>query len=588
MVMVLNRSVRRFLVFLLLAVWAAVSLTACNPQNFKTQAARVTQLIARTGSGPKTFNYAMNDSSPNVFPFIAEGMIGTNAKGDLEPALIESWKVSDDKLRVTLTLRDELKWSDGQPITVDDILFTFQEVFFNPKIPTNARSGFEIGDKRELPKLKQVSDRAVEFTLPEPFSPILRSFAQSTILPAHALRKSVKDLDEKGNPKFVSTSQVVVNGPYRMTSFVPSQRLIYERNPYYWRKDEQGNQLPYIPRIVWQIVDNSDTALVQFRSGGLDLVSIGPASFQLLKRGDKRGNYTIYNGGPDSGTSFIAFNLNKGKRNGKPLIDPSKSRWFNTKEFRQAVAYGIDRTKMINNTFRGLAQPQDSPVAVQSPYYLSREQGLKHYDYNPEKAKQLLKSAGFKYNDRGELLDSDNKRVRFTLNGNSGSRVVEGLLSQVKQDLAKIGIQVDTQIVEFGTIVERISNTLDFETVFLGFGNDVEPNSIANLWQPEGASHIFNQAPQAGQAPVEGRVVADWEAEIGRLFTQGAREYDDAKRKELYGKMQQIAQEQVPMIHLANGLGLAAVKNNIKGVELSMLSYETVLWNAGRLKVVDD
>ncbi len=595
MLTVLKRSVRQFWVLVFLAFWAATSLTACNPQNYKTQAAQVMQLIARTGSGPKTFNYAMNDSSPNIFGFTYEGILGTNAKGDLEPGLAESWKVSDDKLRVTLTLREGLKWSDGEPLTVEDVLFTFQEVFFNPKIPTNARSAFEIGDNRALPTLKKISDRQVEFTLPEPFSPILRSIGQSTLLPAHALRQSVKELDEKGNPKFVSTwrigtdpNKVIVNGPYRITSFVPSQRVIYERNPYYWRKDEQGKQLPYIERIVWQIVENSDTALVQFRSGGLDLLNIGPSSFQLLKREDKRGKFTIYNGGPDAGTTFIAFNLNRGKRDGKPLIDPSKSRWFNTKEFRQAVAYGIDRNKMINNTFRGLAAPQDSPVAVQSPYYLSPKEGLKIYDYNPEKAKQLLKSAGFKYSDRGELLDSENKRVRFTLSGNSGSRVVEGLLSQIRQDLAKIGIQVDSQIIDFGTIVEKTSNTLDFECVFLGFGNDVEPNSVANLWQPEGASHLFNQVPQQGQAPVEGRVVADWEAEIGRIFTQAAREYDDAKRKALYAKMQQIAQEQVPMIHLVNGLGLSAIRNNVKGVELSTLNYELSLWNAGRLKVVND
>jgi peptide/nickel transport system substrate-binding protein len=591
MVTVLNRSVRRFWVFLLLSVWAAVSLTACNPQNFKTQAAQVTQLIARTPSGPKTFNYAMNDSSPNIFSFTVDAMIGTNAKGDLEPGLIESWKVSDDKLRVTLKLREGMKWSDGQPITIDDVMFTFQEVLLNPKIPTTARSIFEIGDKREVPMLRKVSDREVEFTLPEPFSPILRAFSQSTLLPAHALRKYVNELDEKGNPKFVSTwridsdpTQVVSNGPYRITSFIPSQRVIFERNPYYWRKDDQGN----IQRIVWQIVENSDTALVQFRSGGLDVLNIGPASFQLLKRGDRRGNYTIYNGGPDAGTGFIAFNLNKGKRNGKPLIDPSKSRWFNTKEFRQAIAYGIDRTKMINNIFRGLAEPQDSLVAVQSPYYLSRKEGLKYYDYNPEKARELLKSAGFKYNDRSELLDSDNKRVRFTLNGPAGGRTGEQILSQIKQDLAKIGIQVDTQQIDFGTIVEKTSNTLDFECIYLGFGNDVEPNSVANLWQPDGTSHLFNQKPQPGQAPVEGRVIADWEAEIGQLFTQAAREYDDAKRKQLYAKVQQIAQEQVPMIHLVNSLGLSAIKNNIQGIDLSMLNYEYALWNVGRLKIVGD
>lgn len=588
-----NQGWRRFLGLVFLAFWIAVSLTACNPQNYKTQAAQVMQLVARTGSGPKTFNFAMNDSSPNIFGFTFEGLMGTNAKGDLEPALAESWKVSDDKLRVTITLRDGLKWSDGQPLTVDDVMFSFQEVYFNPKVPTLVRSSFEIGDSRALPTIKKVGDRQVEFTLPEPFSPILRSIAAGVVLPAHMLRKTVNEIDANGVPKFVSTwrigtdpNQVVVNGPYRITSFVPSQRVIYERNPYYWRKDAQGNQLPYIERIVWQIVENADTALMQFRSGGLDLIDIGPASFQLLKREDKRGKFTIHNGGPEAGTSFIAFNLNKGRRKGKPLIDPNKSRWFNTKEFRQAVAYGIDRRTMITNIYRGLATPQNSPVALQSPYYL--KEGLKSYDYNPEKAKELLKSAGFQYNAQGQLLDSKGNRVRFTLNGNSGSRIVEGILAQIKQDLSKIGMQVDTQIIDFGTLVERITNTLDFECVFLGFGNDVEPNSVANLWQPDGASHLMNQKPQPGQAPIEGREIADWEAEIGRIFTQAAREYDESKRKALYSRFQQIAQEQLPLIHLINPLALSAVRNTVQGVELSTLYYEQSLWNIYGLKVIDD
>jgi peptide/nickel transport system substrate-binding protein len=595
MLKVFNRSWRRFLGLAFVVGWAVAALTACNPQSFKTQAAQVTQVVARIGTNPKTFNFALNESSPNVFALTYEGLIGTSGKGELQPGLAESWKVSDDKLKVTLTLRDGLKWSDGQPLTIEDVLFTYNEIYFNPKIPTNVRSVFEIGDKRELPKVAKVGDRQIEFTLPEPFSPILRSIGSGVVLPAHALRESVTTLNEKGTPKFVTTwrvdsdpQKVVVSGPYRLAAYVPSQRVVYERNPYYWRKDDKGQQLPYVPRVVVQIVENPDTALMQFRSNGLDMLDIGPSSFQLLKREVKRGKFTIFNGGPDAGTSFLAFNLNKGKRNGKPLIDPIKSRWFNTKEFRQAIAYALDRNKLINNTYRGLAAPQDSPIAVQSPYFRSRQDGLKYYDYNPEKAKELLKSVGFKYNEQGQLLDSEGNRVRFTLNGNTGSRVVESVLAQARQDLAKIGIQLDAQQIDFGTLVERISNTLDFECIFLGFGNDVEPNSVANLWQPDGSSHLYNQKPQPGQAPIEGREIPEWDAEIGRIFTQAAQEYDESKRKALYARFQQVVQEQVPMIHLVNALTLSAVRDQIQGVEISPLYYDQSLWNVGRMQVITD
>ncbi len=172
------------------------------------------------------------------------------------------------------------------------------------------------------------------------------------------------------------------------------------------------------------------------------------------------------------------------------------------------------------------------------------------------------------------------------MNGNSGSRTVEALLSQIKGDLSKIGIQVDAQIIDFGTLVEKITNSLDFDCVFLGFGNDVEPNSVANLWQPDGESHLFNQKPLTGS--IEGRVVADWEAEIGSIFTQAAREYDEAKRKALYVRMQQIAQEKLPLIHLVNSLAFSAVRNTVKGVELSPLNYEQTMWNVAKMQVIED
>ena len=136
--------------------------------------------------------------------------------------------------------------------------------------------------------------------------------------------------------------------------------------------------------------------------------------------------------GPATGTSFVFFNLNKGKRNGKPLVDPIKSKWFNNKEFRQAVAYAIDRQTMINNTFQGLGQTQNSPISVQSPYYLPPEKGLKVYDYNLDKARELLKKAGFKYNSQGQLLDSEGNRVRFTLLTNSGNKIREAMGAQIK------------------------------------------------------------------------------------------------------------------------------------------------------------
>jgi len=588
--MLMFPSVKRWLVRLL-TVAIAIALYGCNPNDFKSSAAQVTQLVDTIVGEPKTFNYALSNESPNVFPLIYEGLITENGvTAEIEPALAEKWQISEDKKQIVFTLRQGLKWSDGEPLTADDVVFSFNDIYLNPDIPTSTRDGLQIGESKALPKVRKISDRQVEFVVPEPFAPLLRSAGGTPILPKHILAKTITTKDGEGKPQFLSTwgtdtdpKKVISNGPYKLDAYNTSQRVVFRRNPYYWRKDKQGNPQPYIERVVWQLVENVDTALLQFRSGGLDILEIGPRTFRLLKREEKRGSFTIYNGGPSSGTTFISFNLNKGKRNGKSLVNSIKSRWFNTVEFRQAVAYGIDRQAMINNIFQGVGEPQNSPITVQSPYYLSRAEGLRAYDYNPQKAKELLQQAGFKYNNKGELSDAEGNRVRFTLTaGTGGTGFIQ---AQIKQDLSKIGMRVDIQNVAFNSLVDKLDNTLDWDCVFIGFTGGVEPNSAANLWLPDGSSHMFNQKPQAGQTPVEGREIAPWEAKIGRLYVQGAKEVDEAKRKAIYAETQRLSQEYLPFIHLVNPIGLLAVRNRIQNIKYS--AYGDPIWNIYELKDVE-
>ncbi|MEH2373464.1 ABC transporter substrate-binding protein [Nostoc sp.] len=586
-------AIKHFWLPIILTSATALTLTACNPGNFKSAAAQVPQLVVSILSDPKTFNYPLSQESPNIFGLTYEGLTNQNPiTGKIEPNLAESWQISDDKLKIVFTLRDNLKWSDGQPLTVDDVVFTYNDIYLNEAIPTDVRDTLKIGEKGKFPTVRKVDNRRVEFIVPEPFAPFLSSATANAILPAHALEKSVKTKDNEGKPQFLTKwgvdtppDQLIVNGAYKLERYDTSQRIIFRRNPYYWRKDAQGNPQPYIERIVWQIVESTDTSLLQFRSGGLDNVGVSPEYFSLLKAQEKQGNFKIYNGGPNSSVTFLFFNLNQGKREGKPLVEPVKSRWFNNLEFRQAVAYAIDRQTMINNTFRGLGILQNSPLAVQSPYYLSPKEGLKVYDYNLEKAKQLLKKAGFKYNEQGQLIDAQGNRVRFTLLTNAGNKIREAMGSQIKQDLSKIGMQVDFTPLAWNTYTDKISNTLDFDTGLIGFGAGLEPNDSANLWSPQGGSHLFNQKPQAGQKPIQGWEVAPWERQIGELYIKGARELDEAKRKEIYAQTQQLCQEYLPFVHLVNVYSLSAVRNRFEGIRFSALGG--AFWNIHEIKVID-
>ncbi|MEO3704394.1 ABC transporter substrate-binding protein [Trichormus azollae] len=581
---------RRFFLLISLLSFTALTISACNPTKLKTSTAQVAQLVTSILSDPKTFNYALNSDANNIFGYTYEGLLNQNPiTGKLEPNLAESWEVSEDKLKITFTLRNNLKWSDGQPLTSDDVVFTYNDIYLNEAIPTDVRDILRVGKDGKFPSIKKIDKRRVEFTIPEPFRPFLQNTGLP-ILPAHALRESLETKDQDGKPKFLTTwgidtppEQIIVNGAFKLERYDTSQRVIFRRNPYYWRKDAQGKPQPYIERIVWQIVESTDTSLLQFRSGGLDAVGVAPDYFSLLKVQEKQGNFQIYNGGPSTSTSFMLFNLNQGKRNGKPLIDPIKSRWFNNVDFRQAVAYAIDRQTMIDNTFRGLGKPQNSPISVQSPYYLSPEVGLKVYNYNPEKSKELLLKSGFRYNDQNQLEDAQGNHVRFALLTNAGNKIREAIGSQIKQDLSKVGIQVDFTPLAWNTFIDKLSNTLDWEASLLGLTGGLEPNDGANVWSPEGGLHMFNQKPQPGQKPIEGWKVLPWEAKIHEFYIQGAQEFDEPKVKEIYAEVQRLTQENLPFIYLVNSYSLSAIRNRFQGIRFSALGGP--FWNIHEIKI---
>lgn len=574
----------------------AIGLPACSSLTLDAMLTNPSEppLVFSALSDPKTFNYVVSNESPSIFGYIYEGLTTEDGlTGEVIPALAESWDISADGLQIIFTLRDGLRWSDGEPLTVDDVVFTYNDLYFNEAIPTAIRDVMRIGESGALPTVRKLDDRRVEFAIPEPFAPFLRNTSLA-ILPAHALRQSVEQKDAQGNPLFLSLwgtdtepAKIISNGLYQLDSYSPAQRVVFKRNPYYWREDDQGNAQPYIERLVWQTVESTDNQLVQFRSGGLDIVGIQPDYYSLLKQEERqRRGFTIYNGGSASGTNYFTFNLNQATRNGVPLVDPIKSRWFNQVEFRRAVAHAIDRDRMINNIFRGLGTTQNSPISVQSPYFFSPEAGLPVYDYDPEKAKQLLQSVGFQYNALGQLQDADGNPVRFTLMTNAGNKIREGMGAQIKADLSRIGIQVDFTPLAFNTIVGKLRSSMDWEACLLGFTGGIEPNGGANVWQPTGATHYFNRNAQPGEEPIEGRQVYDWEAEIGRLYIEGARTLDETQRKAIYAQSQILTQENLPFIYLVNPLTFSAVRDRIQPIKFS--SIGGALWNLYELRIKDE
>lgn len=569
------------------AVLILILVTACNPTTFLANPDQPPQLVLTILSDPKTFNsvIATDGTSAEVGDMLFDGLVTQNPiTGEIEPALAESWSVSKDNLEILYTLRPNLKWSDGKPLTVDDVVFTYNQLYLNPDIPTGMRDVLRIGQSGGFPTVTKVNDRQVKFTTPEPFAPFL-GVTGASIYPAHILKKTVEEQDNEGKLKFLSTwtvdtppEQIVASSAYKLKSYATVQRVVFEENPYYWKKNVVDENIPYIKEVVWEIIESTDTALMQFRSGSLDTINVSPEYFSLLKKEEDKGNFTIEEGGEVYSMTFISFNLNQGKKNGKSVINPIKSRWFNNVNFRQAVSYGIDRKRMVTNIFRGLGTPQVSFVPKQSPFYA---EGIKDYEYNPEKAKELLIAGGFKYNQQGQLFDSDGNRVSFVLNTNTGNTIREAMGNQIEEDLAAIGIKVNFRTINFNVLINKLDSTLNWDCILLSFSGGNEPNSRYNFWAVDGNSHLFNQLT----VDLKERTISDWEAKISELYIEGAKELDLAKRKEIYAEIQQLVAEKLPVICLVNPYSMSAVRNKFEGIEYSALGG--AFWNMEELKLFE-
>ncbi len=592
-----RQASKKFQVILLLVMTAVCSIfiIGCSPTNLSNGVSRSDRLVDFIIQDPKTFNPILTTdaTSSDVLGYVFSGLLKTNGlTAELEPELAESWEVAPNGKEVTFKLRENLKWSDGEPLTVDDVLFTFN-LIFDERIPTSSRDIMRIGKDRKLPKLEKLDQQRIKFTISEPFAPFVRYMGGTGILPKHILEPTLRENDASGKPKFLETwsirtplDQIVGSGSYMLAEYRPGERFIYKRNPNYWDQPK-----PLIKNIVLQILDSSDTALLKFRSRELDIFNLGARvkDFQLLKALEARDRFKIYNGGVATGQLFVMFNLNQGRdaKTNQPFVDPIKSKWFNDVNFRRAIAHAIDRQTMVANLYVGLGEEQNSPISVPSPYFFPPEKGLKVYEYNSEKAKKILTDSGYRYNSENQLMDADGNLVRFSLLTNAGSNPVRGQVgSQIKNDLERIGITVDFTGIDFNILVDKLDNSRQWDAIILGFTGGIEPHGSINLWSTTGNLHMFNKGADAGQPPIPGYKVADWEQKIEDLMIEASQQVDENKRKAVYADFQQLVQEKLPLIHLVTPLALSAVRDRIQGVQFSPIGG--ALWNLDELTLKAD
>ena len=514
------------------------------------------------GEGPKTFNpfNTKDNISAQMSEIMYDGLVTTNpVTGETIPKLAKSFSVNGKEYLVNL--RHGLKWSDGKPITADDVVFTWQNIIFDGFGNTSTRDSVMIDGK--LPTVEKIDDYTVKFVTPEPFAPFLRMLS-SPIAPKHIFQPAVNRgreyfdgfLSTNTNPK-----EFVTSGAFRLKEYVPAQRVVFERNPNYYEINKDGKKLPYLDKLVYLIVGDINNQVLKFEGGELDEISLQGANVARFKEMEKHSDFSVFNIGPDTGTMYLSMNMNNRKdEKGKYYVEPKKQVWFQDKNFRQAVDYALDRKNMVFNIANGLGYPLFTPETLNSIFL---NKNLKPYDKNIEKSKELLKKSGFTWDKAGHLIDRFGNHVEFDLYTNAGNTEREAIGVMVKQDLEDLGMKVNFKPIEFNSLVNKLMASLDWDMVIMGFtGSPLEPNGGKNVWLSDGTLHIFNQRLERdANSPRYA-----FEKRIDYLYTQGALATKFEDRKKYYDEYQAIVYDEKPLIYIYSPIRIVALRNKFKNI----------------------
>ncbi|HVP44957.1 MAG TPA: ABC transporter substrate-binding protein [Bryobacteraceae bacterium] len=502
---------------------------------------------------PKNFNPLMVSEEPDeAVRFLTGGvLIRLNRQTQvLDPELAESWQILDGGRKIEFRLREGVRFSDGSPLTTADVLFSLRSVL-DPALHSPAGEPFRTG--KDVPSVSQPGGRRILVSLAAPMAGVDRLFDEVPITSARSVERSAHP------------SEMPVLGPFRIVEYRPGSSVLLTRNPFYWKKDKGGRRLPYLDSVRLVIQQNRDLELVRFLRGEIHLINgLDAESFERLAAkspGEAR----------DMGRSLeneeLWFN-----QVARAPIPAYRKQWFRSREFRRAVAQAINRADLARLVYRGHAAPAIGPVSPANLAWF--DQNLHVPAFDPDAALARLKTMGFSLAD-SVLRDREGHAVEFSLVTNSGNKSRERLAAMIQQDLARIGIRLNVVTLDFGSLIERITRTFDYESCLLGMVNvDLDPGGEMNVWLSSASSHAWNPAQPAP--------ATEWEAEIDRLMREQAVATSFARRKALFDRVQEIVVDQAPVVVLVDKNALSAVSRSLGNVTPAVLHPQT-FWNIDRI-----
>ena len=499
---------------------------------------------------PKTFDpLKVEDESSAAVRYLTGGvLVRVNRQTqELEPELAQSWKVSKDGRQITFRLRSGISFSDGTGFSAGDVAYTMQQLM-DPALHSPTGDAFRSGAGNV--ETKVISPTQISITFPAPVAGLDRLFDQVAILSERSSKK-----------------EMAVLGPFMVADYKPGATLLLNRNPNYWKTDEQGRKLPYLDSIRLDIQPNRDVEMLRFKRGELDLINaLDSEYFDKLASTSPQ---LVHDAGPSLDSEQLWFN-----EVGRAPIPGYKKNWFRSANFRRAISEAINREDLSRIVYHGHAQPAVGPFSPANKFWFNSK--LKPQTYSPDAALKTLQADGFRM-ENGALKDKDGNEVVFSIITNAGNKTRERMAVLIQDDLQKIGVHVNVVTLDFPSLIERMTQSFDYEAILLGLTNvDLDPNGEMNVWLSSSENHQWN--------PQQKTPETSWEAEIDRLMRAQASSTDANKRKEAFDRVQEIVVEQEPFIFLINKNALSAVSTTVHGAAPVILSPQT-FWNAERFTV---
>lgn len=435
-------------------------------------ATRSGNLVVRYGQEPPTLNPVLPKTDEVYFTrYVVESLLAKNEDTyEWEPQLASSWKIVDGGLAFEFEIRSAARWSDGRPVTAEDVKFSF-DLNFDARYPTaERRPGLQ-----NVQSVKVLDAKHIRFEVADRLFLNLTAVASMRILPKHIYGDPAKALGV--------WPELVGSGPYKVENVFSGRRLVLVRNPQWWGKQDSLMRGKFNPeRVTFQYVSDDHLAFEMLKRGELDYVDLSPEMYLRgleqvtphspfeLQRVTNR--FTFF-------CNALALNMH-----GSAFADP---------RVRQALAYAVDRDTIIDKFFRGLSVKLTGPWYVQSPF---ADPAVQPIPFDTAKALALLKEAGWEDDGSSHFLSKviDGKRIPLRFTVLTSNPIALRHLTFMKEDMAKAGIDMQIRIVDRTTFTQNV-DARNFDAADLGWGGGPVEFDPGLGWsskqdRPGGLNHV--------------------------------------------------------------------------------------------------